>query len=117
MVDSDKLTHILTEQLQKYCAILNKVLKKATLQSFANSAFSKGLITADLRDDPVYNDIEVQFTSSLSRLSEQEKFEESCKNFTHSLRSLGGPMKDISDLLSADWTKAAEKELDLTLKL
>ena len=116
-VDGDRLAHTLSQVLHSYCAKLNKFLKKATLQAFANSMFEEGLITIDLRDDPVYNEIEEHFNLLLEFLSCKEDFEDHCKKFIQALRSLRGSMEVVADRLRDDWREKVNRELHIDLNL
>ena len=116
-VDGDKLAHTLTLVLHSYCAKLNKFLKGATLQAFANSMFEKNLITIELRDNPVYNAIEEQFSLLLEFLSYKEAFEDHCKKFVQALRCLRGSMEVVADRLRDDWREKVSRELHIDLTL
>ena len=103
--------------LHSHCDSLNRFLQKETLQSFANSACEAGIITVELRDNPVYNAIEGQFAATLTFLDVKEDFETCCKDFLRALRSQGGPLQRFSKTLSSEWRSKVNSELRIELNL
>ena len=79
--------------------------------------FEAGLITTDLRDNPVYNDIEVNFTLLLKYLKTKEKFEEHCQKFIEALTNLGGPLETVADTLKDEWKKKVKDGLKIEFNL
>ena len=79
--------------------------------------FEAGLITIDLRDNPVYNEIEECFSQLLEFLNSKEAFESHCKKFIHALRSLGGPMETVADTLRDHWRDTVNRELNIDFNL
>ena len=78
--------------------------------------FEAGLITVDLRDNPVYSDIEEHFTLLLEYLSTKDEFEDHCKKFVHALRSLES-MKVVANKLESDWKVKVNNELHLDFNI
>ena len=103
--------------LQTYCGHLNKFLRGATLASFANDLYEAHIITTELRDNPVYNTIETQFTEMLSIMENKEEFEKYCKGFLSALRNLRGPVELISEKIRDEWKSIASTELQISLVL
>lgn len=79
--------------------------------------FEAGLITIDLRDNPVYNEIEEHFNLLLEFLDSKEAFESHCKKFIHALRSLGGSMEMVADRLRDHWRDTVNRELLIEINL
>ena len=112
-----KLSRLLSSVLQDYCADLNTFLGTATLQAFANKLCEGGIITTELRNNPVYNTIESQFTAKLNILTTTEDFETHCKVFLNALRSQGGPLVHYADTIRSDWTNRIITELNMSINL
>ena len=116
-IDNARLALIITKQLQRQNDQLNDFLKHDTLKTFAYSLYSIDIITADLRDNPEYNQIERQFSSSLKTLEKTEEVEEHCKAFINGLVRVGGPGNCLADKLKSDWSEKVNSELLIRLKL
>ena len=114
-VDGGRLAHILAQQLQKFNDKLNDFMEDETLQSFANSLYSAGTITDKLHRKPVYNQIELQFTSLLECLDEKAEFEEHCQHYIQALISVGGPVRRVAEKLRKEWKEKVNNELDIDL--
>ena len=115
--ECETLAHLLSQVLQTYCSRLNKFLRGATLASFANDLYEAHIITTELRDNPVYNTIETQFTEMLSIMGSKEEFEKYCKGFLSALRSLRGPVELLSEKLKDEWRNIASTKLQINLIL
>ena len=114
---TSELAHTLARVLQKYDAKLIGCLKPITLQKFADSLHSADIITDDLHDKPVYTEIQQEFAVCLECLSEKQEFEDHCRLFVGSLRTLGGPLKRVADTLNNDWKVTVKTELLIDLDL
>ena len=113
----EELAHLLSQVLQTYCSRLNTFFQKETLSAFANKMCEAGIITVELRDNPVYNAIEGQFTATLTFLSTKEEFETYCKDFLSALRSQGGPLELCTNKLRGEWKNKASTQLNVDLNL
>ena len=78
---------------------------------------SCGLITQDLRDDPVYNEIEGQFIALLEIRKTKEEFEKDCKDFLGALRGEGGPLAQYCDKIGKQWRDQIYSELSIMLDI
>ena len=76
-----------------------------------------GIITADLRDNPVYNAIEGQLVAMFNIVKKKEQFEKYCKDFLSALRSLHGPLEVFADEIRDEWSHSVSAELHLCLNL
>ena len=112
-----KLACLLSQTLQGHCADLNAFLRGTTLQAFANKMCEAGIITVDLRDNPVYNLIEGQLVAIFNIVKKKEQFEKYCKDFLSALRSLHGPLEVVADGIRDEWTQKVSVELHLCLNL
>ena len=112
-----RLGRTLAQQLKKHNNVLNDFLEDETLQSFANSLYSAGIITDKLHRKPVYNQIELQFTSLLEYLDEKAEFEEHCQHYIQALISVGGPVRRVAEKLKKEWKEKVNNELDIDLML
>ena len=122
LVDGKKLAKLIQQQLKCHCASLNGIFQhRETLTAFAYAMYQVGIITDQIRDNPIYNDIEKQFILSLELLSKKEKFEKLCKDYIQELAniggSIGGSLRDIAETLKNEWTEKAQEELGITLSL
>ena len=77
--------------------------------------YSSGLITASVRDNPSYNHIEREFTSSLSLLQEKKEFEQECKKFLCALKAHDGPLEKLGNTIEKEWRDRASSELGISL--
>ena len=120
MIDDVKcgeIVLILSEVLHTHCSTLNTFLEAGTLAKFANKMFEVGIITTELRDNPVYNKMEKQFIEALSILSTQAELEKYCKNFLTALRTQGGPLELFATKIKGDWEKNIMTKLHASLNL
>ena len=118
VLDSDtckELARLLSQTLQGHCANLNTLLRGTTLQAFANEMCEAGIITVDLRDSPVYNVIEGQFTVTLNISNTKEEFETYCKLFLNALKSQGKALERFAKKLGAEWKSACCTALQIIL--
>ena len=118
MLDDDKskeLAHLLSQILQGHCADLNTFLKGATLQAFANKMCEAGIITVELQDNPIYNEIEGQFTAVLNISTTKDEFETCCKNFLDALKSQGKALERFTKRIANEWKKKSEHDLEIVL--
>ena len=86
------------------------------LSLFAGKMCEAGIITMGLRDDPVYNSIEKQFTSMMNIHETMEDFEKHCQAFLTALASQGGPLASISSKIAQKWRDTIS-ELGISLNL
>ena len=106
--DGAALAHKLTDTLLKYNANLESFLKQQHLEKIANSLHSADIITDDLRDKPVYPEIQQQFTLCIEYLEEKQEIEEHCKVFLSALRGVGGPMRRVAEQIRREWKDTCE---------
>ena len=84
---------------------------------FAGKMCEAGIISAGLRDNPVYNSIETQFTSMLNFNETKEEFEKDCQAFLAALASQGRSFARISKRIAQKWRDTVKNELDVSLNL
>ena len=96
---------------------MNAFLKGATLQSFANKMCEAGIITVELRDNPIYNEIEGQFTATLNISTTKDEFETCCKDFLDALKSQGKALERFAKKLGNEWKITCTTELQMILDL
>ena len=117
-VDGVKLAHTLATVLPTYQHKLNIFLQRDALKKFANALHSSDVITDDLRDNPVYADIQQQFTVYLECLEEKQEFEDTCKVFVTALATAGGgPLKRVAGQIQNEWKLTVKTELHIDLDL
>ena len=81
---------------------------------FAGKMCEAGIISAGLRDDPVYNNIETQFTSMLSFNETKEELEKDCQAFLTALASQGRSFARISKRIAQDWRDSISSKLNIS---
>ena len=96
---------------------MNTFLKGKTLQTFANKMCEAEIITADLRDDPAYNEIEGQLKALFNIIKKKEEFEKYCNDFLNALKSLHGPLKVVASAIRDEWANTVNTELSLNLNI
>ena len=79
--------------------------------------FQARIITIELRDNPVYNTIEEQFTSLMNYHETKEEFEKDCQAFLGALTSQGGPLITIGNKIKQEWKDHANSEVKIDLSL
>ena len=110
LFDGAELAHKVTSVLLRYNAKLEGFLKQKHLEKFATCLHSANIITDDLHGNPVYTEIQQEFTSYLECLDEKQEFKKHCKAFLNALRAVGGPMKCVADQIRDGW-----KEIELCI--
>ena len=110
--DGAALAHKVTDILLKYNAQLESFLKQQHLEKIANSLHSADIITDDLRDKPVYPELQQQFTLCIKYLEEKQEIEEHCKVFLSALRAVGGPMRRVAEQIRRGWKDTCEINID-----
>ena len=113
----NRLVHILEQVLQRYSADLNDSLEGDTLGAVANCLFQEEIITRQLRNNPVYNDIELQFIKKVKFLKEKRDIESCCSVFISALRSQGGPLINLADEIASKWKTDIMNDLQIDLIL
>ena len=105
--------------LHKYTATLIEYFQSDpnALSLFAAKMCEAGIITAGLRDNPVYNNIETLFASMMDIYKEKEDFEKHCAAFLTALASQEGPFALISNKISHEWRNTVSSELNISLNL
>ena len=105
--------------LHNYTATLNKYFQSDpnALSLFAAKMCKAGIITADLRDNPVYNNIETLFAAMMHIYKEKEDFEKHCAAFLTALASQEGSFALISNKISQEWRDTVSSELNISLSL
>ena len=98
-----KLAHQLSQVLQEHNSSVSAFLCGNTLAAFANKMCEAGIITTELRDDPVYNTIERQFTAQLSISDTEDNFETLCTDLLDALKSQGNALKPVADRIKRKW--------------
>ena len=118
-VPDKKLAQTLVQVLHNYTATLNKYFQSDSnaLSLFAAKMCEARIITAGLRDNPVYNNIETLFASMMDIYEEKEDFEKHCTAFLTALASQGGPFALISNIISQKWRNTVSSELNISLSL
>ena len=111
-----KLAPQLSTVLQNYCYRLSPFFQKETLAAFASKMCEAGIITTELRDNPVYNTIEGQFTATLTILDTKEEYETCCKDFLNALKSQGKALERFEQKIKEEWI-AAGRKLQINLSL
>ena len=111
----NKLVQILEQALQQHSADLNDFLKGDTLEAIANSLFQKDIITRQLRNVPVYYDIELQFVRKVKFLKEKREIEKCCGAFISALKSQGGPLINLADEIASKWRTDIMNDLQVDL--
>ena len=102
------LAHKVTDILLKYNAQLESFLKQQHLEKIANSLHSANIITDDLRDKPVYPEIQQQFTLCIECLKEKQEIEKHCKVFLSALQAVGDPMGHVAEQIGREWKDTCE---------
>ena len=117
--DKKKLAQTLVQVLHNYTATLNKYFQSDpnALSLFAAKMCEANIITAGLRDNPVYNNIETLFASMMDIYEEKEDFEKHCRAFLTALASQEGPFALISNIISQKWRNTVSSELNISLSL
>ena len=87
-------------------------LKHKHLVKFANSLHLADMITDDLRNNPLYSDIQQEFISYLECLEEKQEIEEHCKVFLSALQAVGGPMRRVAEQIRQEWKDTCELNID-----
>ena len=80
---------------------------------FAGKMCEAGIISAGLHDNPLYNNIETQFTSMLSFNETKEEFEKDCQAFLTALASQGRSFARISKRIAQKWRDTVKNEIAL----
>ena len=113
------LIRTLVHVLHNSTATLNKYFQNDpnALSLFAAKMCEAGVITAGLRNNPVYNNIETLFASMMDIYEEKEEFEKHCTAFLTALASQGGPFALISNKISQKWRNTVSSELNISLSL
>lgn len=113
--DRHKLVRILEQVLQRYSADLNDFLEGDTLKAVANTLYQEEIITRQLRNSPVYNDIELQFIKKVKFLKEMREVESCCGTFISALKSQGGPLINLADDMASKWRSDIMNDLQIDL--
>ena len=89
----------------------------SALSSFAGKLCEAGIITTGMRNNPVYINIESQFTATMNFHKTQEDFEKDCQAFLAALTSQGGPLARASISISEEWRDNAMTQLNISLNV